>query len=145
MHEALNTAGLVTWLVSAIPAGLAETYIQMTAALLAPVYGQPVDKAAWDAGMAVVRRLAIMAGAQALAEQKIRAVQASLEARGKARWTIHNVPVWAEEPLVLMAAALMAPECEMKADPHWMMGAELDLARITALPSAYGHVVAVYF
>jgi hypothetical protein len=82
---------------------------------------------------------------QALAEQKIRAVQYSLEARGRARWTLFDIPSWAEEPLVLMAATLLAPECGVKADPNWYAAAEMDLMRIVSLPSERQPVRATYF
>ena len=225
-HEALNAAGLVAWTADAVPAGVAAAYVQLTASLLAPIYGyqqdapgRQADRAASDAAVADVRRASVVAGAQAraqaavegvqgelndlglaawsadaipaslgdamaamaaaqlgpqfgkefdaksyalhmdrvrrvsmggpagqaLAEAKIRAVQVSLEARGRARWTLWDVPAFAEEPLVLKAAALLAPECGMKADPAWDMQAEMELMRIVMLPSDGRPVRAAYF
>jgi hypothetical protein len=226
VHERLNAAGLVRWDVASVPAAQAEAYVQMTAALLAPVYGYQQDaqsvaatRAAADAAEASVRRAAVIAGAQeraaekviavqnevnalglvtwtanaipagmvdpiatlavmqmgpefgkefdpkmwefnlnrirqvsmggpagqALAEQKIRAVQWSLEARGRARWSLFDIPSWAEEPLVLMAATLLAPEVGVKADPNWAPAAEMDLMRIVSLPSNREPVPVSYF
>lgn len=226
VHERMNAAGLVSWLVTAVPSGQAEAYVQMAAALLAPIYGYQQDaqsltasRAAVDAAEASVRRASVVSGAQtravdkvqavqnevnalglvtwtsdaipaavvdplaalavlqmgpefgkefdpkmwefnlnrirmvsmggpagqALAEQKIKAVHYSLEARGRARWSLYDVPSWAEEPIVLMAAVLLAPECGVKADPNWAVGAEMDLMRIISLPSNREPVQVAYF
>lgn len=226
VHERMNAAGVVSWAVTAVPASQAEAYVQMTAALLAPVFGYQQDaqsvaatRAASDAAEGSVRRAAVVAGAQAraadkvaavqqeinalglvtwtdaaipaavvdpmaalavlqmgpefgrefdpkvwefnvqrirmvsmggpagqaLAEQKVRAVQWSLEARGRARWTMFDVPRWAEESLVAMAATLLGPECGVKPDPAWMPMAEMELMRIVSLPSNREPVTAVYF
>lgn len=226
VHERLNAAGLVSWVVTAVPAGQAEAYVQMTAALLAPIYGYQQDAqslaartAATDAAEASVRRASVIAGAQAravdkvkavqneinalglvtwtadaipaavvdpmaalavmqmgpefgkafdpkmwefeinrirqvsmggpagqaLAEQKVRAVQWSLEARGRARWTAFDIPRFAEEPIVAMAATLLGPECGVKPDPNWMPAAEMELMRIVSLPSNREPVQATYF
>jgi hypothetical protein len=226
VHEVLNAAALVAWDVGNIPLALAQPYVEMTAVLLAPIYGyqqdaqgRAADKTAWDSAIATVRRAAVIRGAlsratgqvqavqaeinalglvswdsdhipaslgeamaalaglqlgnefgretdpkafalaedrvrkvsmggpagQALAEQKVRAVQYSLEARGRARWGIFDIPSWAEEDLVLMAATLLAPECGVKADPNWYAAAEMDLMRIVSLPSEREPVRATYF
>ncbi|MGD0108363.1 MAG: hypothetical protein ABSC06_30640 [Rhodopila sp.] len=226
VHEVLNTAGLVSWLITAVPSGLAEAYVRMTAVLLAPVFGyqqdgpgRAADQGAWDAALTSVKRAAAIAGAQAraqdkveavqqeinalglvtwttaaipaavadpmaamaamqmgpefgremdpklyafhqsrirlvsmggpsgqaLAEQKVMAAHYSLEARGLTRWTIYDLPVYAEEDLVLMAAVLLAPECGVKADPNWSELAERDLMRIVSLPSEREPVRATYF
>lgn len=226
VHETLNDSGLLSFPITAIPLGQAESYVRMTAALLAPVMGyqqdaqsRQVDKAAWDAAQTDIRRQAVIAGAQAralakvlavqaelndlglvtwtantipasladamasmaamqmgpefgkefdpkmyafnqdrvrrvsmggpagqaLAEQKVRAVHYSLDARGRTRWTLYDLPEWAEEPYVLMAATLLAPECGEKADPTWYAAADMDLMRIVSLPSEREPVRAVYF
>ena len=136
VHEVLNAAGLVSWAVSAVPSGLAEAYVRMTAALLAPIFGYQQDAPG---------RAAVISGGLALAEQKIQAVHYSLEARGRTRWTLYDLPVYVEEDYVLLAAVLLAPECGVKADPNWGPQAEMDLMRILALPSEREPVRAVYF
>jgi hypothetical protein len=226
VHETLNDSGLLSFPITAIPLGQAESYVRMTAVLLAPVMGyqqdaqsRQVERAAWDAAIVDVRRQAVIAGAQAralakvqavqaelndlglvtwtadaipasladamasmaamqmgpefgkefdpkmyafnqdrvrrvsmggpagqaLAEQKVRAVHYSLDARGRTRWTLYDLPEWAEEPYVLMAATLLAPECGAKADPTWYAAADMDLMRIVSLPSEREPVRAVYF
>lgn len=224
-HEALNVLGFVEWTVAAVPVGLAQAYVAMTAALLAPVMsfqqdapGRAATKGEWDGAIADVKRAAVVRGAQArvqsavlqvqaslndlglvtwgpeaipasvadaitdmvelqvgsefgrafdpkqwefdidhirrvsmggpagqaLAEQKVRAVHYSLDARGRTRWTLQDVPSWAEEPMVMLAALLLAPEAGVKADPGWAM-AEQDLIRIVSLSSAREPVRATYF
>lgn len=151
-HEELNALGIVTWSLTTIPAAMAEAYVQMASALLAPIYKSetPEDRqangAAFSAGMSRIRLMAMGGPAgQALAEQKVLVAQYSLEARGRARWTIYDVPVWAEEPLVFKAAVLLAPEFGQKVDPSWDQQAEMDLMRIVSLPSEREPVRATYF
>lgn len=226
VHETLNAAGLVSWAVSAVPLAHAQSYVQMTAALLAPIMGyqqdspsRQVEKAAWDAAISDVRRAGVVQGAlaraqakvlavlaelndlglvtwtadavpasvadavaslavlqmgpefgkefdpkvyafqidrvrrismggpagQALAEQKIKAVHYSLDARGWTRWSLYDVPTYAEESYVMMAAVLLAPEVGAKADPNWGQMAEMNLMRIVSLPSEREPVRAAYF
>ena len=39
------------------------------------------------------------------------------------RWTLSDIPAYAEEPYVYMAAYLMKPEFEQQADPsQWLFG-----------------------
>lgn len=85
------------------------------------------------------------AAGQALAEQKIRAVHATMDARGKTRWSLYDLPDYAEEPYVLLAAVLLAPEVDVQANPAWQMQAEADLARIVSMPTAGRPVQACYF
>lgn len=151
-HESLNAMGVLTWPISAIPAGQADAYVQLTAAILAPTYGyqqdaasRQADRAAADAAKVSIRQASIAAGAPALAEAKVRAVQWSLEARGRARWTLFDIPRFAEEPIVAMAATLMGPECGVKPDPNWTPMAEMELMRIVSLPSNRDPVQATYF
>jgi hypothetical protein len=226
VHETLNAAGLVAWPVTAVPAAQAESYVRMTAILLAPAMGyqqgapdRQVDTTAWDAAEASIRKAAVISGAQARAEAKVLAVQgelndlgliewdaehipasladavaamaamqmgpefgrafdpklygfhedrvrrvsmggpagqalaaqkvvavhASLAARGRVRWTLYDLPSYAEEPYVFMAAALLAPECDVKADPDWPEMAERELMRIVSLESGGEPVRTAYF
>lgn len=78
----------------------------------------------------VLRKLGILAVGQTasaedqeLALQKLKAVHASLKADGALRWTLGEIPDFAEEPYVMMAAYLAAPEFGLAADPSaWMFG-----------------------
>ena len=142
----LNALGLVVWDADHIPAAASDALASMTAMQMGPEFGRPMDAKTYAELETRIRRISMGGAAgQALAEQKIRAVQASLESRGYARWTIHDVPFYAEEPMVFMAATWLAPECGVPADPKWWTAAELDINRITSLPSAREPARALYF
>jgi hypothetical protein len=142
----LNDLGLVSWDPEVIPAAVADAVQAMAAAQLAPEFGREFDPKAYQLNQTRIRQISMGGPAgQALAEQKVLAVHYSLEARGRTRWTIYDLPVWGEEPYVLMAAVLLAPECGVKADPNWTQQAEMDLMRIVSLPSTREPVRAMYF
>lgn len=144
--EELNALGMTDWQPDAIPAAVGEAYASMAAMLMQAENGKPLNPAEYAAWQARIRMVAMGGPAgQKLAEQKVRAVHYDWEARGKARWTLFDIPRYAEEPYVLLAAVLLAPECGVKADPAWTMGAEMALVRATALPSTREPVRAVYF
>ena len=142
----LNDLGLVSWTAETIPASMADPLASMAAMQMGSEFGKEFDPKAYAVEMDRVRRVSMGGAAgQALAEQKIRAVQWSLEARGRARWTLFDIPSWCEELIVLKAAVLLAPEVGAKADPAWDMQAEQDMMRIVSLPSNLAPVVATYF
>lgn len=147
VHEELNAMGLVTWTANTIPIAMADAYATLATQAMASDGGAgPANATNSENAYQRIRQIAMGGPAgQALAEQKIRAVHASLEARGRARWTLMSVPVWAEEPLVFMAATLLAPECGVKADPNWWQAAEADLMKIISLPSNREPVRVAYF
>lgn len=145
-HEELNALGVVDYTADAIPPSAAESYIALAVAALGPSFGRPADPAAEQAEMARIRRIAMGGPAgQALAEQKVLAVHGDLDARGKVRWTLMDLPDFAEEAYVFMAATWLAPECGVEANPNWWPLAEQMLARAVSVPSARQPVVAVYF
>jgi hypothetical protein len=146
VQNEVNALGLVTWTANAIPAGMVDSIATLAAMQMGPEFGKEFDPKMWEFNVNRIRQVSMGGPAgQALAEQKIRAVQWSLEARGRARWTMYDVPSWAEEPLVMMAASLLGPECGVKPDPNWQQMAEMDLMRIVSLPSNRGPVIASYF
>lgn len=52
--------------------------------------------------------------------EKLKAAQYAIDAVGLLRWTSADIPTFAEEPLVLIAAALAASDFERPVDPSWM-------------------------
>lgn len=56
---------------------------------------------------------------EAKAIEKLRAASAAIEAEGLLRWTENDIPRYAEEPLVMMAAAMAAADFDRPADPAW--------------------------
>lgn len=142
----LNDLGLVTWTVDAIPASLGDAMAAMAAMQMGPEFGKELDPKLYAFHQNRVRQVSMGGPAgQALAQQKVLAVHYSLEARGRVRWTLYDIPLYAEEDYVLMAAVLLAPEVGAKADPNWSQQAEMDLMRIVSLPSAYEPVRGQYF
>lgn len=145
-HQTLNAMGFVTWTTSAIPEAAAEHYAIMAAAQLAPVYGKPRDDTAYASAIAMVRRFAYSgATGQSIAEGKVRAAYGSLAARGLSRWTLASIPEEAEEPIVMMAAALLAPDIGEPVPQGAYQAGEAEIRRITALGTSRSGVVAEYY
>lgn len=136
IHSELDALGLVSNDVDSIPLSLASAYTSLVAAEMAPQFGKPLDPQLVAFARARIKQVAMSGPAGlALAEQKILAVHADLDMRGKTRWSLYDLPDFAEEPYVLMGASLLAAEMEIPADPNWAMHGESMLARMTALPS----------
>lgn len=146
IQSELNALGLVTWTINAIPAAVVDPMVSMAVLQMGSEFGKEFDPKLWEFNVTRIRQIAMGGPAgQALAEAKVRAAQWSLEARGRARWTMWDAPRWAEEPLVLLAATLLGPECGVKIDPNWAQMAEMELMRIVSLPSNGQPVMATYF
>jgi hypothetical protein len=146
IQSELNGMGIASWGADAIPASMGDAYATLVAEMLGPDFGKEQNPKAFGINWDRVRQIAMGGPAgQALAEQKIRAVHASLDARGKTRWTLYDLPIYAEEPYVMMAAYMLAGEFQIKGDPSWWATAEVDLARIVSIPSDGGVVQACYF
>jgi len=145
-HQTLNGLGYVSWAITAVPESVASHYATMTAVRLAPAFGRAASEDVYANAVGLVRRI-IMSGAtgQAMAEEKIRAAHASLDARGLTRWTLTTVPDYVEEPLVMIAAEMLAPEVGQPAMPGLALAGEREIRRVIALPTAGGAVKAAYF
>jgi len=80
----------------------------------------------------------------AKAVEKVRGVHAFIKAKGILRWTLSDIPDFAEEPYVLMAAYLGAPDFQVERDPEgWSIGLAMFYDGIN-LP-AVGRTQAEYF
>ena len=144
-YQELNALGIIDWTLTAIPEWALDGLSSMAAALMSEEGGD-VAAARYAGEFTRLRRMAMGGAAgQALATQKVRAVHAVYEARGMVRWTLFDVPVYAEESYVLLAATLLAPEIGEKADPAWKQMAEMDLQRVVSLPSLMQPVIGQYF
>ena len=145
-HEEATANGLTSWLVDAIPLSAVEPYVDATMQQLAPAFDRKPDPAAYDAAVKRVRMIAMGGAAgQALAQQKVMAVHAQLDVEGAIRWTIYDVPDYAEEPYVLMAAVLLAPEWERPFDPKWATTGRSMIDRAVSLRSAGERQMVEYF
>ncbi len=63
------------------------------------------------------------------AVEKLRAAQYAIGTEGLLRWSSHDIPGYAEEPLVLIAASLAASEFDRPADPSWASQGMVMIAR----------------
>lgn len=66
---------------------------------------------------------------QQLAETKFNAVHASLRQRGLLRWTMDDIPDWAEEPLVQMTASLLRVPFGLPPNESGWTGGEAEIRR----------------
>jgi hypothetical protein len=135
-HASLVAAGLANWSIDQTPSAYADGIVGIVVARLAPVYGGKFDPASVDAAMTAARRL-LLAGplGVALAAEKVRAVHANLASRRKTRWLLTDIPTAAEEPYVMMAATLMAPEAGLQPDPNAWAGGEMQITKMNAIPA----------
>jgi hypothetical protein len=83
--------------------------------------------------------------APAVAEQAVMDVHANLDARGKTRWGAFDIPDYAEEPVVVLAANRCAPAFGLPVDPAADVRAMRDLAQVIALGAGPEPIRAEYF
>ena len=141
-YDQLNAMGVVDFDISAIPASMVDAMADLVTASLKPAS----DVKDLQDTFKRVRLIAMSGPAGAkLAEQKVRSVHASLDARGMVRWSLYDLPDYAEEPYVLIAASWLAPEVDVKPDPTWEARAERDIRRYTTVRTQYEPVQASYF
>lgn len=145
-HQALNSLGYVPWASSAIPEQVAPHYATMAAVRLSPAYGKPMDEAAWQTAVDMVRRYTMSGSVgQAIAEEKVRAAHIDLDARGLTRWDLLSLPDYAEEAYVLMAAELLAAEVGQPPFNGGVQTGERMIRRVIQLPSARASTKAVFY
>lgn len=145
LHDSLVAQGIVSWASSAIPLAVSEDMVRLTAMHLAPVFGKTADPAQLEVIEGRIRRVSLLMTAPTVAEQAVMDVHASLDARGKARWSVFDIPDYAEGPYVMMAANLVAPQFGMQIDQAADVRAMRELAQVVALASTGGPVRAEYF
>jgi hypothetical protein len=94
-------------------------------------------------GTRVLHKLQVLAANQAadpadLAKvvEKLRAAHYAFRVQELAAWTLADIPDFAEEPYVGMAAFLAASDFAAQADPSWAMLATTELQRAANLPAA---------
>lgn len=93
-----------------------------------------------DLAIRVLQQLQILGvGQSASAEeklaalQKIQAVHASIEKDERVRWTLQRVPLAAQEPYVLMAAFLLAPQFPQVNDvSNWWQWGQTEINRLVS-------------
>jgi hypothetical protein len=145
VHDALVAQGNASWPLSAIPQAVADEYAGLVAQSVGPSLGQATDPKMIVGLEGRVRRFAMIARGPALAEQAVQAVHDDLAARGKARWTLQDIPRAAERPYVMLAAYHLAPEFGVTPSEPDRGMATVDLTRLIALPSSGERTRAEYF
>lgn len=94
-------------------------------------------------GARVLRKLQVLAANEAadpadlaVAVEKLKAAHYAFRVQQLAAWTLNDIPDFAEEPYVMMAAFLAVGEFEAQAMPSWPMQATTELQRAANLPAA---------
>lgn len=80
----------------------------------------------------------------AKAVEKLKAAHYAFGVQDLAPWTLRDIPTFAEEPYVMMAAFRAATDFEAEQKPEWPVLATTELQRAANLP-ACGTTPAVYF
>lgn len=136
VHHGLVGQGLAAWgNGNAVPSAVAEEYTILVALHLAPLFGKEADPAAATGAEMRIRRISMVAKSQGDAEQAVMDVHAWLDATGRARWGVWDIPDYAEGPYVALAANRVAPQFEMPVDQVAEARALRELAQAIALPS----------
>jgi hypothetical protein len=145
VHDSLASQAIVWWESSAIPRGVAEEYVKLSALYMASSFGKTADPAMLPVLEARVRRMSSILSATDIAIAAVMAVHNDQVMRGRARWSSQDIPDSLSQPYVMLAAALCAPEFDRKADPLDMQLAETAISRYIALPTSGEPVEATYF
>lgn len=80
-----------------------------------------------------------------VAKQALKAAHASLRKDERVRWTIQTIPDAAEEPYVLMASFLAAPEFGKPQNVDWWVWGEREITAIVSAPASGEPVKTEYF
>lgn len=145
VHDSLVSQGFVSWTNAQIPQAVFQEYVMLTALYIATAFGKAGDPAQLPVLEGRIRKMSLLMAAPAAAVGAVMSVHKDLVARGKARWTVLDIPAEVEHPYVLLAAYKLAPTFAMKTNPADVEEANLDLNRYIALPSSGAPVMAEYF
>jgi len=145
MHDALVAQGNVSWSLAAVPQALSEEYTKLSALVMSSSFGKPGDPAMLGLLEGRVRKFSLVANAPALATEAVQSVHDDLTARGLARWSAQDVPDYAADPYVFLAANQLAPLFDKPANPRDDQVAARALAQYIALPTSGERVAAEYF
>ena len=145
MHASLAANAGVWWTVDGVPEAVSEEYIKMTAVVLASSFGKQADPKLVSLLETRVRRIALVLSSPSIAVEAVVGVHQDLAMRGKARWTVFDIPPAVEDIYVYQAAYALAPVFGLKPSADDAKQAELMLARYIALPTSGERVMAEYF
>jgi len=125
----LAQRGLAWWTDNAIPPAAAAEVVILTAARLAPTFGQPMDAATADGAEARIRQLGMVRGALQRAKDAVAGAQAELAASGLAPWGLDAIPAGAAEAMEALATQAVAADFGKASDPAAMEAAYARLRR----------------
>jgi len=146
VQASLAAQALVWWSdAEGVPMAVAEEYTRLTAMSCASAFGKQVDPQMLGLLEARVRRMALVLGAPDYANDAVQWVHDDLAARGKVRWSCIDIPPYAEEPYVWLAANRLAPLFDKDVNPNDDVAASIALARYVALPTSGEAVPVAYF
>jgi hypothetical protein len=117
VHETLLRRGLVTWALSAVPAGVAQDYSLLAVLHLATSFGKQGDATQRPVIEARIGWSSLVQRAQALAEARVTAIHAGLVAAGLATYASSAIPASVAEPYTQMLLIELAPAFGKQADP----------------------------
>lgn len=80
-----------------------------------------------------------------VAKQALKAAHASIRKDDRVRWTIQAIPEAAEEPYVLMASFLAAPEFGKPQDSNWWVWGQREITALVNAPASGQPVRTEYF
>jgi hypothetical protein len=146
VQASLASQAVVWWTdAEGVPMAVAEEYTRLVATQLASAFGKPADMQSYGMFEDRVRRMALVLGAPDYAEGAVQATHDDLVARGRARWSVWDIPEMCEEPYVWLAANRLAPLFDKQPSPRDDIAADVALARYIALPTSGEPVQGNYF
>jgi hypothetical protein len=134
LNDSMLARAMITWQADAIPETASEEYAQLGALYLAPSFGKSGDVAGRPVIEARIARIALVAGAQAMAEAKVAELNASMIARGNISWT--DIPVAAAEQYIQITALALAPIFGQEADSKLFLMLEERIRQISVIARA---------
>ena len=105
-----------------------------------------------DLSNRVLQKLGVLGvGETASAEDRAKALEGlrsahqTVKVRRLARWTENSIPESCEEPYVLLAATLIAPDFGREASPLWWAHAMGEISAAASVGPSQGPIPAEYF
>lgn len=142
VHSLVFGQGLASWTLETIPNYAAESYIIMSAELLAPTFGKATDFQAYAMAEGKVQLMALRRGSgQTIGEEKIRSTHAMLAGLGLVDYSLTATPRSMAGVYIDAAAASLAPLFGGQAIPDAVPRAEA-MARRAAMAREPGQKLA---
>ena len=137
VHAALVAQGLATWDAGAVPIGVAEEYIKLTALVSASSFGKTGDPALWaplEKRVRTYSQVKQSQGTEILA--KVASVHDSLVADAGVSWASTAIPQAAFDEYVQLTWAQIAPVFAMTVDPAIVPALTARVKRIALIMQA---------